>query len=325
MSLYYSKAKQPNDCIFCETPNAKRQSGILDGNIYACPICGNYTISRTELGLLEPKNQHQEEKLKVAQLLAEKKLTSNVEFKFVNGAVEDLLKTYPYDMLKRLDRALLNLSRLVTDPYDKICFSLPQLTSKQEDAQEYARIVALLFASINTAQVALDHMVQNGWLRVVECQNTDYAITSKGWEYIRELKKRPAGDTKQAFVAMWFAESRTPYFRDGIKRACDETGYVPFRIDLKQHNEKICDAIIAEIRKSRILIADMTGNIGGVYFEAGFALGLGLPVIYLFDKASFDTDGPHFDTRQYNHIVYENENDLLLQLKNRILATVPIE
>ena len=32
----------------------------------------------------------------------------------------------------------------------------------------------------------------------------------------------------------------------------------------------------------------------------------------------------HFDTRQYNHIIYKDENDLYKKLKARIEATVPI-
>ena len=41
----------------------------------------------------------------------------------------------------------------------------------------------------------------------------------------------------------------------------------------------ITDEIMAEIRQSRFVIADYTGQKNGVYFEAGFALKLGLTVI----------------------------------------------
>ena len=58
----------------------------------------------------------------------------------------------------------------------------------------------------------------------------------------------------------------------------EDTGFRALRIDMKQFNEKICDHIIAEIRRSRFLIADVTGHRAGVYFEAGYAMGLGLPV-----------------------------------------------
>jgi hypothetical protein len=36
---------------------------------------------------------------------------------------------------------------------------------------------------------------------------------------------------------------------------------------------------MAEIRRSRFVVADYTGQRNGVYFEAGFGLGLGLVVI----------------------------------------------
>ena len=77
----------------------------------------------------------------------------------------------------------------------------------------------------------------------------------------------------------------------------------PVRIDLLQHNEKICDKILAEIRSCQFIIADFTLQRAGVYFEAGFAMGLGRPVIWTCMEDDFENT--HFDTRQYNHIVWE--------------------
>jgi len=94
------------------------------------------------------------------------------------------------------------------------------------------------------------------------------------------------------------------------------------RVDLKEHNEKICDVIVAEIRKSSFLVADFTGDRGGVYFEAGFAKGLGIPVIFSCQKGEWE-EKLHFDTRQYNHIIWETPEDLKNKLKNRIMATIP--
>lgn len=103
--------------------------------------------------------------------------------------------------------------------------------------------------------------------------------------------------------------------------AVREAGYKPIRMDVKEHNEKICDAIIAEIRKSKFVVADFTGHRGGVYFEAGYALGLGLLLIWTCRKD--DLEGAHFDTRQYNHIVWESNEELFEKLRRRIEATIP--
>jgi len=155
---------------------------------------------------------------------------------------------------------------------------------------------------------------------------------SKGLQRIHELKSRAAGGQSQAFVAMWFDSSRNKYF-EVMKKAAKDAGFEECRrIDQMETNKKICDEIIAEIRKSQCLIADFTGNRGGIYFEAGFALGLGIPVIWLVDDNWWngtDEHGNknelHFDTRQYAHINYVNEDDLYKRLKARISATVLIQ
>ena len=120
---------------------------------------------------------------------------------------------------------------------------------------------------------------------------------------------------------MWFHTELDHVYENGFKAALDDTGYQSIRIDLIEHNEKICDRIVAEIRRSGLLIADITGNRPGVYFEAGFAMGLGLPVIWTCRDT--DIDDVHFDTRQYNHIVWKDAADLKKRLADRIEATLP--
>ena len=96
------------------------------------------------------------------------------------------------------------------------------------------------------------------------------------------------------------------------------------RIDRKEYLNKIDDEIIAEIRRSKFLIADFTegdsGTRGSVYFEAGFAQGLSIPVIFSCRKDSFDKI--HFDTRQYPHIVWNSPEELKASLFRRISAVL---
>ena len=101
---------------------------------------------------------------------------------------------------------------------------------------------------------------------------------------------------------MWFTADLDTAYSDGIVPALAENGYAAVRVDRVPHNDKIDDRILAEIRRSGLMVADFTGNRGGVYFEAGFARGLGLPVISTVHKDHLKD--VHFDTRQYNHIVW---------------------
>lgn len=145
-------------------------------------------------------------------------------------------------------------------------------------------------------------------------------LTYSGWAHLKELSKTNI-KSNQAFVAMWFDPTLDSAWNDAIKPALQSCGFNPMRIDLEEHNEKICDRIISEIRHSGLLIADFTGQRAGVYFESGFAMGLGIPVIRTCRKDNVET--LHFDTRQYNHVVWETSDELKDKLTNRIRATFP--
>ena len=149
------------------------------------------------------------------------------------------------------------------------------------------------------------------------------AMTVEGYERLAELSTVRT-DSSRAFVAMWFDRSMNQCWKEGFAPAIRQAGYKPVRIDHEEHLGKIDDRIISEIRRSRFIVADFThgdeGARGGVYYEAGFAYGLGIPVIYTCRKDLFDTI--HFDTRQYNHIVWENHDELIKDLTSRITATI---
>jgi nucleoside 2-deoxyribosyltransferase len=145
-------------------------------------------------------------------------------------------------------------------------------------------------------------------------------LTMQGWQYARGLE-RSTVDSWQAFVAMHFTSELAPAFDEGIKPALIETGYAPMRVDRAQHNQKIDDYIVAELRRSGLVVADFTGHRGGVYFECGYAMGRGTPVIWCCRES--DLAGAHFDTRQYNHIVWSTAADLREALTDRIRSTLP--
>jgi nucleoside 2-deoxyribosyltransferase len=95
--------------------------------------------------------------------------------------------------------------------------------------------------------------------------------------------------SSRCFVAMWFNDKVQLAWQEGIEPAIRRAGYEPFRIDRHEHVNRIDDEILAQIRTSRFLVADFTSEPekprGGVYFEAGFALGLDKPVIWTAQAA----------------------------------------
>ena len=153
---------------------------------------------------------------------------------------------------------------------------------------------------------------------LIKTDGNEIRLTAKGWHRFNQLRHTQK-DSSQASVAMSFDASLDPIWTDGLKPALEHTGYHPLRIDQKEFNDKIDDQIIAEIRRSGLLVADVTGHSGGVYFEAVLALGLGIEVIWTCREGEIEM--AHFDTRQYKHIVWRDAEDLRTQLINRIEAT----
>ena len=171
----------------------------------------------------------------------------------------------------------------------------------------------------------LDYLAGKGLLEHIhefELPTNYYRVTVDGHAEI--ARKETATDSSKAFVAMWFHDSMNDAYYKGIEPGIRAAGYEPVRIDNVEHTGQIEDAILAEIRKSRFLVADLTqghaGTRGGVYFEAGFAFGLALPVIYTCRKDRFDL--VHFDTNHQAQILWTDYADLRTRLKNRIEGTI---
>ena len=169
------------------------------------------------------------------------------------------------------------------------------------------------------------HLLMNEAL--VEDSSGCIVLTPAGWNRL-EAAERGNVDSLQAFCAMWFDPSMDDAFANGFVPAIEAAGYRPARIDRKEHVNKIDDEIISEIRRSRFIVADATCGVthadgkpisiarGGVYYEAGFAFGLSLPVIWTCREDCMPY--VHFDTRQFAHIVWTTPEDLRAKLFNRI-------
>lgn len=146
-------------------------------------------------------------------------------------------------------------------------------------------------------------------------------VTMDGWNRLEELKTFGQSLT-QCFVAMAFRKDMDSIWGNVIEPAIREAGYKPFRIDREQHVNRIDDEIVAQIRRSRFMVADFTLQRGGVYFESGMMHGLGRKVIWMCHEDELAPEkGLHFDIRQFNFLTYSAPDEAIKkQLYDRILA-----
>lgn len=188
------------------------------------------------------------------------------------------------------------------------------------NTQAYEKLVAVGWnRNGGDTRYMLEEVLERELQFLVPLGSGTWRLTAKALLHLEGL---PNQDSNIGFCAMWFSEEVTPLWIQVIEPAIRSAGYEPMRIDSKQHNGKIDDEIIASIRGSHFVVADFTGHRGGVYYEAGFAHGLGLPVIFMCREDHVKQ--LHFDVRQYNSILWMPDELLKAQeeVKNRILATL---
>lgn len=297
------------NCVFCNSLLPETPDRPPDAVFVPCSTCGHFEISESVLSSLSKDGS---DKMHLyAGALRENYIKTNQAYRI--DSLDALLNSVriPRTPLEKIDKYIQYFEYLTTFFGEQIDCDVrtdfPLAFAKGPD--EFFRLLegAFKLQYINAPQSLSRPTMSVG-------------LSIDGARRVDELRKSGV-HSDQAFVAMWFDAYMDKVFEDGFKPALETTGFQALRIDKKEHNNKIDDEIIAEINKSGLLIADFTGHRGGVYFEAGYALGLGIPVIFTCKENEIGS--AHFDTRQYSHIVWKESEDLRVQLIRRIQATQP--
>ena len=149
----------------------------------------------------------------------------------------------------------------------------------------------------------------------------------EGWAYNDELKRGQA-DSRKAFMAMKFGDEELDrVFQKTLKPAMEAVGFDLFSLAERDRWKAglIDDRMRVEIQSSAILLTDLTHQNAGAYWEAGYAEGLGTPVIYTCEKSVFEKQKTHFDTNHHVTIIWDPENleEAVEDLKATVRATLP--
>ena len=283
---------------------------------------GNYVINIDVGWHIREGQLTDDQKARLTTMLVDQRRRTGEEWPLVTPSViEKAMNTPMLPVQERADRLLRYISECSSD---KIGKWVPILNL---DSPIHATGLAKSdSAGYSELEYLSKYLAQSQWIELPlypdESPYPDARVTVTGYTRIEE--QRTNLDSSQVFVAMWFHESTDEALEAGIEPAIRDAGYKPFRVDQKEHINKIDDEIIAGIRRSKVVVADFThgddGARGGVYYEAGFAHGLNLPVLFTCRKDMMKT--LHFDTNHFNHIVWTDPADLREKLKNRILAVI---
>lgn len=269
-----------------------------------CPRCGKFKLARTA-GTLLRQGVGQEVRTKLSGWVRDQNRSGTVPI--ITSDISKRIASRPLpSVAERAERLLLEAARDQKRLGSNVTINDPRFVAStySQDQGEVSFLLKLLSEQNLMQSFSLDR---------------NWEITPSGYMAIDELTRNPS-QSEKGFVAMWFDTGLEPVYENGFQVGVLNAGYEPVRIDRIEHVNRIDDEIIAHIKAAKFVVADFTGHRGGVYFEAGFALGLDIPVIWSCRKDHLDD--LHFDIRQYNCIDWETPEELALRLQRRIEATL---
>ena len=304
-------------CFFC----AKGKDGInyyYDEDIIMqceCKYCGSYKINHDAVAELK-RNRDDAFFNKARSIAATRKLQGRENYTLSRN--NDLftimigdnifLDEYPSDFFEKVSKVLWNIGKLTNfDPTKGVDFDNNNFQYLFcDDPLSASELIDFLY---NEKYISTKSFYSRDVFSAA-----DVHLTMAG---LRKIEKRD--DCEQCFIAMWFDDSMKIY-AEAVKRAIINAGYRPYIANEDLHNDQIMPRVLNEIRNSRFVIADLTSNVltpdkdksgvrGGVYYEAGYAKGLGLPVILTCDKNAVPRI--HFDLRQVMCYYWTEANGIL--------------
>lgn len=315
-----------------------RPRGADKGYLYNCQICGSFVITYSDRdGFLKEETRNEADAWRLSALLRERKIQKmptawirrrrDDEYAtLVHGelaepvdcvhmSTRELLSRWPDTVPEKLERTLQNLA------------DLSQEGGAPIDLKQQDRGVCFA-AGTDEVHFLLDALEEDGLIQAVSHALDGSSLTvvsAGGWARVGELTRGQGSPENPAFVAMWFGgedrtDEMTELYEKSIQPAVGDAGYREMRVDGEEYNDFIMDKVLGSIRLAPFVIADFTGNRGGVYLEAGFARGLRKPVIHTCKKDDFDKT--HFDIQQINTIKWKEPGDLREKLYHRIIGTI---
>ena len=135
-------------------------------------------------------------------------------------------------------------------------------------------------------------------------------LTLYGWEAY-EIEKRGRFVGNSGFIAMQFNDSQLDPFVEEVVKPAVKDGLGYDLVDMRDvARAGVIDNIMrTQIRDSAFVIVDLTHDNPGAYWEAGYAEGLGKPVIYICEKTKFEAGKTHFDTNHCTTVPWSRDDD----------------
>ncbi len=306
-------------CTVCLTLLAREPNQSTTASTYECQRCGRFTLIGTAVGKVGQLSDHQR-----AVLSHRLRCQQTPEHRGPQIFESDL--------------NALALNDLLPNPAEQIDRLVTWVGNNQPTVSEFIYTTTDAMAAwVGTAITYKNPNSGLGWIlaqqvtmALLEIQqdgrgSLGLRLKLDGWNRYT-ANKRAQTETSTAFMAMQFDPALMRIVEDHFKPAVARAGFELKLLTDNQPAGLIDDQLRVALRTARFVVADLTHANNGAYWEAGFAEGLGKPVIYTCRKAEWDEVDErgrkkvHFDTNHLVTIIWSP--DALEDAANRLTATI---
>ena len=308
-------------CPICDSTVTRREGDRTRPDVFLvdCPHCGNFAVTGSlEATLAHMRGTSPDVSPKLSHALR-RAAESNQRPLFTNHTAEAVLKQPLPRPREQADLLVRWLAENVTGPGETLWIG---------HSTHGAIIGARSPAGF---RLVLDHLFQSGLVTGNQSKalnggdRAHATLTFAGWEQYESLR-RGGAVYRKAFMAMKFGDLvldqvLETVFKPGALRA----GFDLFKLTDRPKAGLIDNRMRAEIQACDFVVADLSHDNLGAYWEAGYAEGLGKPVIYTCEKSKFEEAKTHFDTNHHLTILWDqgSPSDCVQEFVATIRATLP--
>ena len=300
--------EQNSNCVANPAPNG-------DSCRFDCSTCGEFEISNSLLKSNELDNSINNFKRAVLSHYLCTNSSENKSILLTSNLLDGVLS----NKLPNPARRVTNIVRYLGKEISRTGEPVPTMTGKLR--------AYIGSPSMNSTKDLIRELMDKDIVRVNPNSINSSSgfrlldLTLKGWEMYEE-EKRGAAAGNYGFIAMKFGDDELEQLVAKVIKPTieNEIGYEI--VDLRDVAQAgLIDNIMREkIRNSAFVLVDLTHDNSGAYWEAGYAEGLGKPVIYLCKESKFNEHSTHFDTNHCTTVLWSKTEPEKFELE--LVATL---
>jgi nucleoside 2-deoxyribosyltransferase len=288
-------------CPICDSPATRREDDPTgrDATLIDCPLCGNYAISRSLDSMLPHLRATEHESSARLSHALRRAADSSDRPLFSTYTAEAAVKQPLPRPSEQADLLIRWLAEHVAGPGETLWI-------------EYSTHGAVIGAKSTAGfELVLDHLFATGLVtgnqsKMLSGGDRAHAtLTFSGWDHYETLR-RGGRVFRKAFMAMKFQDALLDQVLETVfKPSALRAGFDLFKLTDKPKAGLIDNQMRVEIQSCAFVVADLSHDNLGAYWEAGYAEGLGKPVIYTCEKSKFEQAKTHFDTNHHLTILWD--------------------